>query len=1343
MSKKLIILPILLILAFGGLIDANFGSLDGPTRLPYDAGPAEQPARDVKGPCAWQYYYNSIDYFWSVPDANPVEGYATRFTATSGGPETLLTVNAMIYNNEDGLFGNNNVYITVYDDDGTGLPGTQLAQVTLAPGTYNAFPTWTVVDFAPLNIVVTGDFHVSYSTDGGPTDDEKILSDDGSIGHNRTCGYYGGSWYTFLDLFGTDYNFVIEVYLCESSGWQPGDDHKMHFPQLPDEDGWDVNATYPIILADDWECSESGYVKDVHFWGSWLHDYTGIIDSFVLSIHSDVPAGVTPPGIFYNTGDCNQDGIPLTVADMVLLIRYISSTPPPRKFYSQYDINGDCVIDEADAQLYNDYFVYGISVFPQYPIPTCRDAADYSRPDSTLWEEVITDFAITPIDPPTSEGWFDPSTGDYIEDDHWSYFQYDVILPQNQWFYQNQGTVYWLNICAFVPESDTAVWGWKSSEDHWNDDAVWARWGDLSWKDIFEPEGYPYRPGDIDHDGDVDIADLQYLADFYYGTGPVPPYEINGFYPAADVDGDCVITLADVVYLANYLQSGGAPPFYCVTYAPDAKYNDFNATFDASGNLTGGSGTDFYGEGWYYYPEYFWWNIWFYDHPYDPDREKVIRVIVDMVPQEPTLPATIQFAVNWSTDAWSLDNPGIEHPPLPGVNEDLYIGRETLFNIDFEDSLHYEFDLVLPYYNPEWVSIDIIAQNAIISGSIKHACLQSLDLAFVITGDQEGPPPLHEGDISLHNTDDYIPPDGDPIGTQWHELWPNYCENWTLTSWFDNGDNKLSFCDYVDFTNNDTQEWRKFHVEWVGPTITVTHNSDDWYLDYICNEYADLQPITDPIGTYWHEVWPTFCNTYLITGWEDNGNGYLDSCDYINIVDWNSGESFDVHVEGIETDVILKEIVPDPPDPLPDGTNYHNLDDFHIPDGNPIGTVWHELYPEYCRIWNLTSWFDNGNGYLDSCDYVDFTDPQTEEWKKFHVEWVGPTVIIERLGPFYDTVYVDMIGKQGLDFMWDEVTDPVGKYWHEVYPVYCQNYFCVGWEDNGNGYLDFCDYLIFQNLQTGEFEQVHVIGVDIDIILDEVIPPDPLPEGINLHSLTDYVPPDENVIGTEWQELHPEYDAFWEITSWIDNGDGHISVCDTIDFNGNDTKYHVEWIGPTIRVENMQQQVSFWDYTGMADPPWGSNFEVRGSYWHTIYPPQSYCHDLVFMDWTDNGNGYLDSCDYIVVQDLVTGQYDTYHVLGLKTDIIIKETEGPCDCIPGDATGNGSHNILDITHLINYLYKGGLPPTPYPLCSGDANCDCQINILDVTYLINYLYKGGNPPCTCEEWLARCGPPLRK
>lgn len=86
--------------------------------------------------------------------------------------------------------------------------------------------------------------------------------------------------------------------------WEPGDGHKMHFPQLPDEAGWDVNATFPVVLADDWECPQTGWVKDIHFWGSWRGGEEGVIVAFWLRIYANIPSPPSKPGALlweYNT----------------------------------------------------------------------------------------------------------------------------------------------------------------------------------------------------------------------------------------------------------------------------------------------------------------------------------------------------------------------------------------------------------------------------------------------------------------------------------------------------------------------------------------------------------------------------------------------------------------------------------------------------------------------------------------------------------------------------------------------------------------------------------------------------------------------------------------------------------------------------------------------------------------------------------------------------------------------------------------------------------------------------------------------------------------------------------
>ncbi|MEW5923108.1 MAG: M4 family metallopeptidase [Candidatus Zixiibacteriota bacterium] len=61
----------------------------------------------------------------------------------------------------------------------------------------------------------------------------------------------------------------------------------------------------------------------------------------------------------------------------------------------------------------------------------------------------------------------------------------------------------------------------------------------------------------------------------------------------------------------------------------------------------------------------------------------------------------------------------------------------------------------------------------------------------------------------------------------------------------------------------------------------------------------------------------------------------------------------------------------------------------------------------------------------------------------------------------------------------------------------------------------------------------------------------------------------------------------------------------------------------------------------------------------------------------------------------------------------------------GDVNGNETVNILDVTALITYLYKGG--PAPDPLDAADVNSSGNVNLLDVTFLISYLYKGGPAP----------------
>jgi hypothetical protein len=99
--------------------------------------------------------------------------------------------------------------------------------------------------------------------------------------------------------------FVVAMLLTAPvlADWNIGDPAKMHYAQLPDPNGWDVKANYSKVLADDWMCTETGAVSDVHFWGSWYGDEVGVVRWYQISIHADIPDPDGTGPLFSQPGD--------------------------------------------------------------------------------------------------------------------------------------------------------------------------------------------------------------------------------------------------------------------------------------------------------------------------------------------------------------------------------------------------------------------------------------------------------------------------------------------------------------------------------------------------------------------------------------------------------------------------------------------------------------------------------------------------------------------------------------------------------------------------------------------------------------------------------------------------------------------------------------------------------------------------------------------------------------------------------------------------------------------------------------------------------------------------------
>jgi len=88
---------------------------------------------------------------------------------------------------------------------------------------------------------------------------------------------------------------VLALGVPAAADWVEEDGHKMHFPQFPDPNGWDVNVVSDII-HDDFRCSATGPIDDIHLWVSWRGDLSSPISWVDMAFLPDVPADESATG---------------------------------------------------------------------------------------------------------------------------------------------------------------------------------------------------------------------------------------------------------------------------------------------------------------------------------------------------------------------------------------------------------------------------------------------------------------------------------------------------------------------------------------------------------------------------------------------------------------------------------------------------------------------------------------------------------------------------------------------------------------------------------------------------------------------------------------------------------------------------------------------------------------------------------------------------------------------------------------------------------------------------------------------------------------------------------------
>jgi len=502
--------------------------------------------------------------------------------------------------------------------------------------------------------------------------------------------------------------------------------------------------------------------------------------------------------------------------------------------------------------------------------------------------------------------------------------------------------------------------------------------------------------------------------------------------------------------------------------------------------------------------------------------------------------------------------------------------------------------------------------------------------------------------IHMHSAFDWVERIYEPECTYWHELYPNYCPMWHLTSWVDKqgpaepGYGELSPNDQIDMTDQEGNvTW--FHVDRMTITLVLSRP----YPEPTQWMFVELKappiwtPYQTPVCTLWHEVNPIYSNVYHCVNWTDNGSGRVDKCDFVNMTNTQTQVTTQWHVEGVYNDIILRWKMM-----------------------NPICTWWHEIYPNYCRWRHITSWESYPDQYCDRLspmDQIDMVDEQgVKTW--YFVDRVTVTLNVTYLehGEVPKWMKIEL-KTHYFEEMYEVFKRPVGTAWHEVYPNYSNIYNLTLWDpynpdlDNCNGVLDVCDHIWLYNITSRTEQLYHIEDMTYDLILNKKI---------------------SNPVCTDWLQLYPtegEPSTWYHVDWWKDNLTNPytelLSPCDlvklTLQPQGPTELYHVINVSVTIKLSLLHAEpyimyLEAWlpfEYMYWAKL-WGG---VGEFYWHEIWPQFSNLYYVPWEEWAweDNCNGVLDRCDNITLYTSEGGYAGYWHVEEVCVDMVVEEVPTP------------------------------------------------------------------------------------
>ncbi len=160
------------------------------------------------------------------------------------------------------------------------------------------------------------------------------------------------------------------------------------------------------------------------------------------------------------------------------------------------------------------------------------------------------------------------------------------------------------------------------------------------------------------------------------------------------------------------------------------RFDSFVVAIDQDGLVEYSEGTGWNNSTWFVYPNFDWTNVWFYDHPMDQNRRKIISGNMVVEPRDSEQLSYVEIVWNYSTPEWP-GWPEIAQPPLPedfinnpDLEDQMIVRTDPLYSNEL--IISEPFFIEVPYeimdFNPEWLSIDIRGYNYQLSGNFEHTC---------------------------------------------------------------------------------------------------------------------------------------------------------------------------------------------------------------------------------------------------------------------------------------------------------------------------------------------------------------------------------------------------------------------------------------------------------------------------------------------------------------------------------------------------------------------------------------------------------------------------------------------